>query len=122
MDSSLNIGFPPRYRPFRLVEDEDSSDTDTGKIRPFATNISHFIIDLTVNVHVFNLLAHFFRCDGRVRRNGSESLATVESHSFTPGCRAANEVNNVNRFIRTAVFNLPIIYLTGFCGESICLR
>ncbi|XP_046649309.1 uncharacterized protein LOC124340746 [Daphnia pulicaria] len=29
MDSSLNIGFPPRYRPFRLVEDEDSSDTDT---------------------------------------------------------------------------------------------
>ncbi len=33
MDSSLNIGIPPRYRRFRLVEDEDSSDTDTGKIR-----------------------------------------------------------------------------------------
>ncbi len=33
MDSSLNIGIPPRYRPFRLLEDEDSSDTDTGKIR-----------------------------------------------------------------------------------------
>jgi hypothetical protein len=33
MDSSLNIGFPRCYRPFRLVEDEDNSDTDTGKIR-----------------------------------------------------------------------------------------
>ncbi len=54
MDSSLNIGFPPRYRPFRLVEDEDSSDTDTGKIRSVGTNIYHFIIDLTVNIHVFN--------------------------------------------------------------------
>ena len=30
MDSSLNIGIPPRDRPFRPLEDEDSSDTDTG--------------------------------------------------------------------------------------------
>ncbi len=74
MYSSLNIGIQPRYCPFRLVEDEDSSDTDTGKIRSLGTNISHFIINLTVNVYVFNLLAHSFRCDGRVRRNGSDSL------------------------------------------------
>jgi hypothetical protein len=33
MDSRLNIEIPPRYRTFCLLEDEGSSDTDTGNIR-----------------------------------------------------------------------------------------
>jgi hypothetical protein len=68
-------------------------------------------------------LALSLRCDGRVRHNSSESLTTVESHSFTPGRKAAIEVNerNVNRFIRNAaVFDL--IILTGYCGEVFSLR
>ncbi len=58
-------------------------------------------------------LETLIRCDGRVRRNGSESFATVGSHSFTPVCRAANKVNErkLNRFIGTGVFDLPINYI-----------
>ena len=32
MDSSLTFGLAPRYRSFRPTEDDDSSDTDTGKL------------------------------------------------------------------------------------------
>jgi hypothetical protein len=83
MGSSQNIGIPPRYRPFRLIKEEDSSDADTGNIRLYLTLFFLSLILLFIFILIQSL-----GCVGWVRRNGSSSLLTVvrivESYSFTP--------------------------------------
>jgi hypothetical protein len=63
MDSSQNIGIPPRYRPFRLIKDEDSSDADTGNIRLYLT-----LFFLSLILLFFFILIQSLGCVGWIRR------------------------------------------------------
>jgi hypothetical protein len=53
VDSNQNIEIPPRYRSFRLLEDEDNSVTDTGTIRlcwTFFISLLILFIDLIFQI------------------------------------------------------------------------
>ena len=80
MDGGVNIGGPSRYRVVRTLEEDDSSDTDTGIIWLVPETTKRF----------FNLLLYLrYGCWVDIV---SKPLATVQSNSFASWCRTENAV------------------------------